>query len=63
MTTDLPVTATRKVDKPELKRLQWTGPDPVFERTPDGYRPLTAERVAALRAEFEEHRRTGLLSG
>ncbi|GAA4720349.1 AMP-binding protein [Nocardioides conyzicola] len=62
VTGDLPVTATRKVDKPALKRLQWSGADPVFERTPDGYRRLTPERDAELRAEFSRHRRTALLS-
>ncbi|WP_414813158.1 AMP-binding enzyme [Nocardioides sp. Root1257] len=61
ITRDLPVTATRKVDKPALKRLQWSGADPVFERTRDGYVPLTPERDAELRAEFAQHRRTALL--
>jgi fatty-acyl-CoA synthase len=62
VTTDLPVTATRKVDKPELRRLLWGGADPVFERVDGRYRPLTAERVDELRAEFAEHRRTALLA-
>ncbi|MBZ5741366.1 AMP-binding protein [Nocardioides mangrovi] len=62
LTRDLPVTATRKVDKPTLKRLQWGGADPVFERTADGYRPLTADRAEELRAEFARHRRTALLT-
>jgi fatty-acyl-CoA synthase len=62
ITGDLPVTATRKVDKPTLKRLQWSGADPVFELGEAGYRPLTPDRDAELRAEFARHRRTALLS-
>ncbi len=62
VTDDLPVTATRKVDKPALKRLQWRGTDPVFERVGDRYLALTPERDRELRAEFAEHRRTALLT-
>lgn len=63
ITGDLPVTATRKVDKPALKRLQWGGADPVHERVDGAYVRLTAERVAELRSEFARHRRTALLTG
>lgn len=61
VTDDLPVTATRKVDKPTLRRQGWDGPDPVWERTASGYVPLTDVRRAELRAEFDEHGRTALL--
>lgn len=61
LTSDLPVTATRKVDKPSLRRLLWRGEDPVFERVDGAYRPLTAERVADLEAEYAEHGRLALL--
>lgn len=61
--TDLPVTATRKVDKPRLRRDRWESSDPVFERQPDGsYAVLSPERVAALREEFARHDRDDLLS-
>lgn len=63
VTQDLPVTATRKVDKPALKRLQWRGADPVFERGGEGYVRLTADRAEHLREEFARHRRTTLLTG
>ncbi|MFC6342546.1 hypothetical protein ACFP8W_11205, partial [Nocardioides hankookensis] len=62
ITADLPVTATRKVDKPALKRLQWSGADPVFERVDGRYLPITAERDRELRDEFARHRRTALLT-
>jgi fatty-acyl-CoA synthase len=61
ITRDLPTTATRKVDKPTLRRRLWAGDDPVFERVSGAYRPLTADRVAAMAAEFEEHGRSHLL--
>ena len=61
VTADLPVTATRKVDKPALKRLQWRGTDPVFELREGRYRPLTAERAADLREEFARHGRLAFL--
>ena len=51
----LPVTATRKVDKPELRRLAWTGDD-VLELVDGAYRPLDDERRRALEEEYAEHR-------
>lgn len=61
VTEDLPVTATRKVDKPALRRTAWDGTDPVWEREGSAYVPLTDVRRDALRAEFAEHGRTALL--
>jgi fatty-acyl-CoA synthase len=61
VTRDLPVTATRKVDKPALRRESWEGPDPVWERSPTGYAELTAVRRAALREELAAHGRLPLL--
>jgi steroid-22-oyl-CoA synthetase len=61
VTRDLPVTATRKVDKPALRRDSWEGPDPVWERTPTGYAELTAARRAELREELAAHGRITLL--
>ncbi|SDC99564.1 AMP-binding protein [Nocardioides lianchengensis] len=63
ITQDLPTTATRKVDKPALRRRLWSGDDPVFERVDGAYRPLTADRTAALATEFERHGRAHLLHG
>jgi len=62
VTTDLPVTATRKVDKPALRRLGWDGPEPVWERVDGRYVPLTDARRTELREELEAHGR-GALSG
>ncbi|WP_207619874.1 AMP-binding protein [Nocardioides sp. IC4_145] len=61
LTDDLPVTATRKVDKPTLRRQLWRGGDPVLERVDGAYRRLTPDRAAALEAEYAEHDRLSLL--
>lgn len=61
VTRDLPTTATRKVDKPALRRALWRGDDPVYERVGTSYRPLTVARVADLEAEFVTHGRAHLL--
>lgn len=61
ITRDLPTTATRKVDKPTLRRRLWHGDDPVYERADGAYRPLTTDRVADLEAEFERYGRAHLL--
>lgn len=61
ITRDLPTTATRKVDKPTLRRRLWHGDDPVFERVGASYLPLTDARVADLEAEFAAHGRAHLL--
>ncbi|GAB2867272.1 AMP-binding protein [Nocardioides pacificus] len=62
ITQDLPVTATRKVDKPRLRRMLWEGDEPVYERTRDGYVRLDDARVEALRAEFAEQGRAQLIA-
>lgn len=51
----LPVTATRKVDKAGLRGQGWQGPG-VFELRDGRYRPLDDERRAKLAAEFTAHR-------
>ena len=61
VTTDLPVTATRKVDKPALRRTGWDGPDPVWERVDGRYVELTDARRAELVAELVSHGRIALL--
>jgi fatty-acyl-CoA synthase len=61
ITTDLPVTATHKVSKPALRRMLWHGQDPVYERTGEGYVPMTANRKATLEAEYTRHGRHHLL--
>jgi fatty-acyl-CoA synthase len=62
VTRDLPVTATRKVDKPALRRALWSGPDPVLERAGDRYVELTDTRRTQLEAEFAAHGRAALLT-
>jgi fatty-acyl-CoA synthase len=59
--TDLPLTATHKVSKPTLRRMLWDGQDPVYERTGQEYVPMTADRKAALEAEYARHGRDHLL--
>ncbi|MBK8731191.1 MAG: AMP-binding protein [Tetrasphaera sp.] len=62
VSTDLPVTATRKINKPQLRRDRWEASDPVFERQGDGsYAVLSPGRVAELRAQFELNDRAELL--
>ncbi|GAA4698489.1 AMP-binding protein [Nocardioides nanhaiensis] len=60
----LPVTATRKVDKPRLRRELWTTADPVWEwdAAARRYRPLDDVRRRALEAAFAEHGREGVVS-
>jgi hypothetical protein len=44
-----------------LRRLLWSGEDPVYEYTGDGYVPMPADRMAALEAEYVAHGRDHLL--
>jgi fatty-acyl-CoA synthase len=59
--TRLPLTATHKISKPTLLRMLWNGEDPVYERIGDGYVLMSADRKAALAAEFAAHGRDHLL--
>jgi len=62
----LPLTATGKITKSNIKKERWTCPDPVIwrsDRAGTGYRLLTAPDVTALEAEFEAHGRSALLIG
>jgi fatty-acyl-CoA synthase len=52
---DLPVTATRKVDKPRLRRQGWDG-DRVLELRDGRYHPVDEQRRAELETELAEHR-------
>ena len=61
VTTSLPLTATHKISKPALRRLLWNGEDPVYEAAGEGYAPMTANRKAALEAEYARHGRDHLL--
>ena len=64
----MPVTATRKISKPSLRRESWTEPGEVYlrgrvdtggaARSDDVYRPLTDTDRAALLAEYERHGRS-----
>ena len=60
---DMPVTATRKISKPSLRRESWTETGEVYlrggaARSDDVYRPLTDTDRAALLAEYERHGRS-----
>ncbi|MFW0796318.1 AMP-binding protein [Gordonia sp. CPCC 205515] len=61
LTEALPHTATRKVDKPALRRTAWFGDDPVYEFVGGRYRLLTDDRVRELAVEFADHDRGHLL--
>lgn len=62
LTTDLPVTATRKVDKPALRRLLWAqGEDVVWERVEGRYVAVDDERRQSLKDEFARHDRSVLI--
>ncbi|WP_230931227.1 AMP-binding protein [Dietzia aurantiaca] len=54
----MPVTATRKISKPSLRRESWTEPGEVYLRDPSGgYRLLTDADRAELLAQYETHGR------
>lgn len=60
--TEMPVTATRKISKPSLRRESWIEPGEVYLRggaagDDDVYRPLTDADREALLAEYELHGR------
>ncbi|MFD9575175.1 AMP-binding protein [Streptomyces sp. NPDC059982] len=58
----MPVTATNKVHRVALRRAGFTCPDPVWHRTPAGYRPLGPEDLAALLAAYGAQGRQNLLT-
>ncbi|WP_225993548.1 AMP-binding protein [Actinomadura rudentiformis] len=60
----MPLTATGKVDKRPLRRDRWEAADPVWHRPGRAltYEPLDAARARALRAEFESHGRSHILT-
>ena len=61
LTGNLPMTATRTVSKPTLRRMLWNGEDPVYERTGERYLLMTADHKSALEAEYARHSRGHLL--
>ena len=59
---EMPVTATRKISKPSLRRESWTEPGEVYlrggaDKSDDVYRPLTDADREALLAEYQLHGR------
>ncbi len=60
----LPLTATGKVDKVQLRRWGWAGPAPVWWRPPGAaaYRPMTEPDRAELAARFRDNHRDQLLA-
>ena len=65
VTRDVPVTATRKIDKPRLRREAWNTVDEVWWRPEprDGYRRMSDADRAALEGEFLRNERQATLSG
>ncbi len=62
----LPLTATGKITKQELRRQAWVCDDPVLwcpGRAPHTYRHLEPADAAALGAEFDRHGRSALAPG
>ncbi|MFE3291495.1 AMP-binding protein [Rhodococcus sp. NPDC059234] len=55
ITETLPVTATRKIDKPALRRDSWLTPDPIYlgDAKSTEYVLADAEAISTLRAEYE----------
>lgn len=61
--SEMPLTASNKVQKQPLRDERWETPDPVFwqpERN-GPYQPLTDEEAAGLRAQFLQHGRAAVL--
>ncbi len=61
ITDALPLTATRKIDKPALRRVAWHTDDPLFEFVDGTYRLVRPEYAAARAARFAAHDRLHLL--
>ncbi|WAC55133.1 AMP-binding protein [Gordonia sp. SL306] len=61
LTDALPLTATRKLDKPALRRAAWFTDDPIFEFRDGDYHPFDEIRAARLADEFREHGRADVL--
>lgn len=63
VTTDVPTTATRKIDKPRLRRDGWRVSDPVYFRPTAAleYRLLDDAERGRITAEFEQNRRLNFL--
>lgn len=63
VTRDLPVTATRKVDKPTLRKMRWEGPDPIFEwdKAAGAYHLVDDQRRAEILELFKTYERENFL--
>ncbi|MGO9027150.1 MAG: AMP-binding protein [Acidimicrobiales bacterium] len=63
ITTDMPLTASHKVEKHRLRGEHWETDDPVYWQPERGgpYEPMTADRARAARNEFADHGRESLL--
>ncbi|QDQ98809.1 AMP-binding protein [Tomitella fengzijianii] len=61
--TDVPITATRKIDKARLRTELWMVDDPIFLRPgcSEEYRPMTDRDRGEIRRGFERNKRHALL--
>ena len=60
----LPMGATHKVQKRQLRDERWESDDPIWIRDESGtYRLMTAEDADQIRESFAAHGRDGLLAG
>ena len=59
--TELPSTETNKILKRVLREERWEGPDPIWIRDGDDYRPLTKQDQQTIRSRFEARGRLGEL--
>ena len=59
--SELPVTATNKIVKRELRRERWECAEPVWVRADGGYRPLDPSGVEDIRREFAARDRGSIL--
>lgn len=64
LVTDVPTTATRKINKMQLRNELWFVDDPIFYRPSAAlqYRRLTHEDVDRISREFEKNSRTNLIT-
>lgn len=60
ITEQLPVTATHKISKPTLRRMGWSGDEPVYERRGSSYVLMSPERKAELGRQLTAHGRDNL---
>jgi fatty-acyl-CoA synthase len=61
VTAGLPLTATHKISKPDLRRMLWHGEDPVYEHAGETYVLMTDDRKSEIEAEYVRHGRHHVL--